>query len=479
MSAFLQSLADALGTTPDEAQGQLEAFAGRLRETLQREAEVFCEGLGTFRMTGGRLTFTPDASVALVVNHRYAGMEPIPLSADAPPAWQPPPPEDDDLPPEPSERVAFEEVTFEAPPNTTTGDAPPELPPLFASDETLMALRDAARDLDAPRADEADTWAARLVEEDEVPPESEAPAAPEWAPEVEETPEAAPAPPALFDGDEGAPAEMPETFEVPPGDEADSDSAAAAEAEAERDEAESAAAASDEAASAAAASDEALAAGLLPADPPPVGRPAPVPPIELPSRPPPRAPEPRRFPVLPALLLLALVGAVIAVLLLRQPAPAPVPVPPTAADTAAAPLDTAAVATDTAAPGDDENAPAAIAPPVVPPAQTPAAETSAPETPGGEALRGTAPVVAGAGFTLVVGGADTAAGAEAVAAPFRQQGYRTGVLAGRTDAGAAIYRAAVGQFSSLGAAQQALRRVPGLPSGTWILNLSSPLVRPE
>ena len=177
--------------------------------------------------------------------------------------------------------------------------------------------------------------------------------------------------------------------------------------------------------------------------------------------PPPPPVSARRFPWLPAVLLLALVVALVAVLVLRDPEPVVTPAAPPvgAADSVQTPDTSAAVA---------ETPPTAAETPVETP---PAAE---PET----ALRGTSPVVAGSGYTLVIGGG-TQAEAERLAAPFRAQGYRTGVLAGRTDSGAAIYRTAIGQFNSLGAAQSALRNVSGLPAGAWILNLRSPLVRPE
>jgi len=88
------------------------------------------------------------------------------------------------------------------------------------------------------------------------------------------------------------------------------------------------------------------------------------------------------------------------------------------------------------------------------------------------ALRGRAPVVAGSGWTIIVGGAVTEAEAEVIAARYRAQGYRTGVLAGVTREGAAVWRVAVGQFGTSGPAGAALRQLRGtLPADAWLLRL--------
>lgn len=441
MSAFLQSLADALNASEADVRAALDRFSARLHERLQEEESVTYHGLGTFRSEGGRLTFEADESVALVVNHRYAGMEPIPLSAGAPPTWQPGLPDDEHPlgapPPEVFEDVPYEDDSVEAtaseadfaPPeveeeavwsDVSPPPATPDLPPLFASDETLMALRDAAREMEgAPPSDEADEWAARMIEEEEAPP-----------PPDEPEPEADLPPPPLHAASMPIEAHM----EMPPEYEYDPD----------EEEAEEAA---------------------PPDEPEPIHVVQPVPPpVELPHRPSPRervtAAPARRFPWVPAILLLVLVGAVLAVLFLRDPAPVETPAtPPVAgADTTLASDTTVTAGT----PADTAAAPEET------PAESPAQPVAEPD----DALRGSAPVVAGSGYTIVVGGANSEGAAERIAASFRQQGYRTGVLRGRTSAGAAIYRVGIGQFGSLDEAQQALSSLDNaIPSDAWIHNL--------
>lgn len=436
MSAFLQSLADVLDVSPAEARAALEAFAGRLRERLADESAVTLGGLGTFRREGGRTVFEADESVALVVNHRYAGMEPIALTTGAPPRWQaglpddehplgPPPPEvfEDATPEEEAVTAAQPEADFGTPEvedEAVWTDVPPpgdtpELPPLFASDETLMALRDASRDLDAPASEQADEWAARMIDE-----EHEAPAEPE--PDADDLP-----PPPLHPASMPVEAhlEMPQDYE--PEEEEEVPAALPPEPP-----------------------DEPIpqAEPAVPVEP--TGPVEPAVPVELPHRPGPRdrAEEPeRRFPWVPALLLLALVGVVVAVLVLRDPSPT-LAVPPVAAPDTSLVADTTAAAlpADTAATSEQ------------PPADDP--------------LRSTAPVVSGQGYTIVVGGATSQQAAEDIANTYRQQGFRTGVLPGRTGSGTAIYRVGVGQFGSIAEAQQALNGLGGaVPSDAWIHNL--------
>ncbi len=181
MSAFLHSLADVLGTTEAEARQALADFVEALHTRLDAEGEVAFEGLGTFRRAGGSLTFEAAPAVALVVNHRYAGMEPIPLSSGAPPRWQTGLP-DDQHPLGPPPETVFETA------DTSPDDDGPDLPPLFASDETLMALRDAARDLDTPPSEEAAQWADEMIEEDSqiVPVDLSQPEEPEDVPPIDD-----------------------------------------------------------------------------------------------------------------------------------------------------------------------------------------------------------------------------------------------------------------------------------------------------
>ncbi len=97
-------------------------------------------------------------------------------------------------------------------------------------------------------------------------------------------------------------------------------------------------------------------------------------------------------------------------------------------------------------------------------APSPPADTLAPPAPdrSDPALYGPDPVDAGAGFTLVVGSADTLPDAELIADGYRQQGFRVGVFEGATDEGIVIFRVSVGQFASSPEAHQALLTLHGL-----------------
>lgn len=87
-------------------------------------------------------------------------------------------------------------------------------------------------------------------------------------------------------------------------------------------------------------------------------------------------------------------------------------------------------------------------------------------------LRGRAPFVPGRGFTIVIGGAETLAGADSIAAPLRDGGYRVEVLPAPAGARQALYRVGVGQFDTIEAAQQAMRQLAAfLPEDAWVYKL--------
>ncbi len=317
------------------------------------------------------------------------------------------------------------------------------MPPLFATDDTLSALRDASRDLD-PHAHQ---WADDLIREEndeseplEEPQREEDTSSfafaddepdafepqrfdddddgeylddelPSFSPAFDDSPEPemprASEPPEIAIPEPDVPepayaAPTPEPFApVEPG--------LANEPEAIVDE-ELVAPAED------VLSDDDLIARIAPTpsqDVPPI---APPPEQEPPRRPP---PSPRRKSNLP------LIGVVVLALLLsiagmmwwltRSTAPDPI-IAETPADTVqqVAPVDTLAAVPDE------------------------------PETP----LRGSTPVSVPPGYTVVIGSGATEAEAEALAAPYRELGYRTGILAG-TSRGRRLYRVGVGQFETL------------------------------
>ncbi len=327
------------------------------------------------------------------------------------------------------------------------------MPPLFATDDTLSALRDASRDLD-PHAHQ---WADDLIreEQDDSEPMEEPEQADDASPFafVDDEPDAFE--PQPFDDDEypddelpsfspafdDAPEpEMPRASEPPeiaipepdvpepvyaaptpePFVPVEPESFVAPEPVAEQEpmvDDEPVAPPED------ALSDDDLIARIAPkpdhALPPTAAAtiPPPQPPEpEVSHR---RTPPPRRKSNLPliGILVLALLLAIAATMwwLTRSDTP-----DPTLAQT---PVDT----TQTVAPID-----------------TVAAVPDEPET----ALRGSTPVSVPPGYTVVIGSGATAAEAEALAAPYRERGYRTGILVG-TSRGRQLYRVGVGQFETL------------------------------
>lgn len=478
---MVTAFAHALGVDESEAREMLRTFGQRVRAQAA-SGPVAIDGLGTFAMQDGALTFEPAESLALVVNHAYADLRPLPMHRDLPE----PPTEAEDEPdrsepersePEPEPQAAdpdppaFDPQPFDAdagdePVTGPLGELP--MPPLFADDETLTALRDAGRDLEDPKRDpeRAHRWADDLIREDDGSPAGPPPADP---------------PPVSGTADQNDPDPQPEDLSADPDsddafDELPSLAPSFSDAEPELPTA-------DEPPEIAVPENEVPEPTLHETDPappvssepaapepelaPPQGEPAEDPVARIAPIPSPRpepAPRPERAPARPARQrrrsLLPLVGALALAALLGVAAmwwwlSRPGHVDPAVA-TAPRPADTVQAA--------------AVPPPDTLAQALPGAEQAdEPETP----LRGRTPVTPQSGFTVVVGGEPTQAAAEALAARYRADGYRTGVLPGRTSRGAAIFRVGVGAFDSRQAAERARTgELQGtVPADAWVLDL--------
>ncbi len=482
------AFADALGVSEDEARAMLLDFARRVREQTQI-GPVDITGLGTFEQRDGSLAFSPDDSLALIVNHVYADLRPLPMHGALPPQTAPEPAPDQepelDPEPEPQSSVPTEAPTelpapmpTPAPPAATLPETPaPEssasepdpldefgeevtgplgelpMPPLFATDDTLSALRDASRDLDP----HAHKWADDLIREerDDVEPSGEPQPVSDESPFsfVDDEPEPF-GPDGLdsFDDEpfDDEPPTFAPTFDSPPEPtmspaseppeialpEPDVPEPVYAEPEyltpvepepfaepspvAEQQPAGEPEPISFEPA----LTDDDLIARIapspdkvLPPAPPATPLPAATPPPSEPQTQPLRA-APRRkrsgLPMIGLLVLALLLGVAAMMWWLTRPS-----VPDSTI--AAIPADTTQM---------------------VSPVDTVATPPAEPET----ALRGSTPVSVPPGYTVVVGGG-TAAEAEAIAQPYRDRGYRTGILVG-TSRGSRIYRVGVGQFET-------------------------------
>lgn len=149
MIGLLTHLSTALGRSEAESAALLNAFVRDVHQTVRTHGEAAYPGLGSFRLgPTGMLEFRPDASLALVVNHRFAGLTPVPVQTPAaapaapgpaaPAGWMPPtaplvppaPPIDSGFGPGPGVGPTF----GNAPSAGTAAPFPPpaDLPPIGA-----------------------------------------------------------------------------------------------------------------------------------------------------------------------------------------------------------------------------------------------------------------------------------------------------------------------------------------------------------
>lgn len=410
---FVQQLAEHLGLDADAARDVLEDWVEHIRHQLRAEGQTTIQGLGVFRRFNGTIVFEPTQELARMVNSRFTGLEDLTVSAGPEPMPAAAlPGEADAL--ELQETEPGEGIVGIYPITPTPEETPPPEPPAAE-----------------PEASEFAPPAASALPEEHAPETTEPaePTLPEPAAPDEAEPEAEVLPPEPVALDEKATAAEPDLAEAFPSSPASSGVARPVEPE-----------------------DQA-------AQPPPRERP--------------EEPERRsRWPLLLVAVLLLAIAGVVAVVLMQEEEPELSATPPIAegqppaadpgpSETEAGPEGEAG----TAAPSEQE--PAETTPPE-PETTPPPAEPAVEETP----LRGTGGIDRGAGgFSLIVASSTQRELAEEVAAPFREEGYRTDILAERVD-GVMRYRAAIGQFPTLAAAGTAREELAGeLPDGTWVLRI--------
>ncbi len=406
-------LAAVHGLPAADAAAAVDAFVEDVYgQCLDQGAAVY-PGLGTFRLAASGLAFAPDPALALVVNHRFAGLDAAPAARPEAPlpafaplvAAAPPPAARPSVPVVPVVPVAIPAPpppAYAPPVYVPTGYAPTAPPPVAPPPPpTYAELPD--DDTPAPRTRLLPTVLVGLMLL------LGAMAAYGWWTMRTPQPALATVPPLAADTSASTPPTTFEPFEPTP--------------------------------------DTAASPPVAPASVAPAPSPAPAPRVSAPpsapaSRPAARASAPRVSHPAPSRA--------------SRPAaarPAPTRAPRVRSPSASCGLIPAAMVALEA--GDAMR--------LTPPSER-------------EALVGEAGVVADAGgYTVVAGGAATMAMAERMAEPLRVAGFRVAVLPGTTDDGRTIWRVCVGQFPGLGPATVALRRLRGdvLPTDAWLLSLQS------
>ncbi len=74
---LITKIAERFNINPEEAHKLLSEWVAGLKDNLDRDGSVKIEKFGTFLKDESRVTFEPSEELALEVNHKYAGMEPI------------------------------------------------------------------------------------------------------------------------------------------------------------------------------------------------------------------------------------------------------------------------------------------------------------------------------------------------------------------------------------------------------------------
>ncbi len=82
MAPILDHIAQRQGVSVEKARELLDGFTRDLRVELDRSGSASVRGLGEFRLVDGELEFEPEPRLATVVNHRFAGLSPLPVAAD-------------------------------------------------------------------------------------------------------------------------------------------------------------------------------------------------------------------------------------------------------------------------------------------------------------------------------------------------------------------------------------------------------------
>lgn len=156
-------VADRLNIQPEQTDRVLRTLAQLIKKQSARDGRVRIPGLGVFRQAGDALSFEPDAGLAEAVNHRFVGLDAVPMAPEQA-ALEPGMTEPEGMEPEPAEPVTTEHPA-EAP------DIP--VTPLLPDD----IAADAEEEHVEPVAEEPAEAAAPAEEVEEAEPAEETPTA--------------------------------------------------------------------------------------------------------------------------------------------------------------------------------------------------------------------------------------------------------------------------------------------------------------
>jgi hypothetical protein len=81
MTSVIEHIARRLSVTTEEAGIQLQQWVSQRLTDLETSGTVTVPGLGTFTREADRIEFVPEPRLATVVNHRFAGLYPLPVDA--------------------------------------------------------------------------------------------------------------------------------------------------------------------------------------------------------------------------------------------------------------------------------------------------------------------------------------------------------------------------------------------------------------
>lgn len=443
-SDITSEIAQRLDVEPDVVGALLETTLQRIRQQVKHVGSARLDGLGTFRRLNDGLVFEPDPSLAEAINARFTGLHDLVLepagqersAADMPLTVD----EDDGAPEEGSLDDEAESFWNDREEREEPHPLGPESQPPYEDAEFLVVGDRTGddEDLDATRGAPTVSWnpaGAERSGEDApgLPASDEAAAGTAESSEPDKRARAASGADSSEDVYERAAAAEPEQDqEVPPAE------PSAATSMEPSDEPSVESSASRPAGQRATGSDSSIRTTH-----PPSRRER--------ER---RDPKPIWFGV--GIIVLVAASAVAIFLLSDDPQNAPVQetsqveAPPAVPDPSPLAADNTAAAQDAEAP------------------------PSQPSSPFAAPLRSDDPVVpAAGGYTIVVYSETNQSLAEEEAARYREQGFRSGLLA--LEDGAARYRVAVGQFGTLEEAAQQRDEHAGaaLPADSWVLRLNA------
>lgn len=77
---IIKQIAGILNRTEEEVSEELSNLVTRVEDEVKAHGESTIQGLGTFKKVNDKLEFIPDDTLALEINHKYAGMEEIEIA---------------------------------------------------------------------------------------------------------------------------------------------------------------------------------------------------------------------------------------------------------------------------------------------------------------------------------------------------------------------------------------------------------------